>query len=46
MKCEDCDAKYETVKKWNNGNPVEFELPTCDCLAEKHDDFFRRLDAS
>lgn len=46
-KCEDCGATYETVMKYNSGNPREFQLPTCDCLAEKNlEAFLARLDAS
>lgn len=32
--CEMCGEPYIWTRKWNGGNPVLVELPTCDCEAD------------
>lgn len=34
-KCPECNAPYESVRKFNSGNPMTFLLPTCDCEADR-----------
>ena len=33
--CPDCGAPYERVRMWNGGNPQDYDVPTCDCKAER-----------
>lgn len=43
-RCPTCDTEYSSVRKFNNGNGGVFELPNCDCEADRIcDDFLARL---
>ena len=38
--CAECEAPYELLRKFNGGNPMTVELPTCHCEEER---FFEKI---